>query len=192
MVVYMIISKTSRLTWASLREAAWTRICTSNKYTKSHRNFLLASCILGAFLAEVSCIRFFIVVCSFVMPSNCSNRFRIATRSWCNSSYFCGPLVAKGEETDLSRHGDDFPPSDNSSSRILFSAGGPAQCLLGGSKDMVLFSCVLQPGQRDLRLVGIINTKNTIIHGASESNDTTHEDTNEMWFLAMHNMHHIC
>ena len=126
MVVYKVISKTSRRTWASLREAAWTRICTSNKYTKSHRNFLLASCILGAFLAEVSCIRFFIVVCSFVMPSNCSNRFRMATRIWCNSSCFCGPLVAKGEETDLSWHGDYSPPSDNSSSRILFSAGGPA------------------------------------------------------------------
>ena len=49
--------------------------------------------------------------------------------------------------------------------------------LARGSEGMVLFFGVLQPGQRDLRLAGIINTVNTTTHGVSESNDTTHEVT---------------
>ena len=45
MVVYKVVSKTSRQAWASLREAAWMRVCMSNNYMKGQRNFRLAICI---------------------------------------------------------------------------------------------------------------------------------------------------
>ena len=132
--------------------------------------------VLGGFPAEISSIRFFIVVCSVVRLSNCMDRFRIASRSYCDSSCFCGPLSAEDEETDFFWHGGNSSLSENSSSRISFLTGGPAQCLLGTAKVWFCFG-VLQPGQRDLRLAGIINTRNTTTHGASEPTDTTHEVT---------------
>ena len=52
------------------------------------------------------------------------------------------------------------------------ATGGPAQCLLGAAKAWFFFG-VLQPGQRDLRLAGIINTKNTKIQQLTERANRT-------------------
>ena len=73
---------------------------------------------------------------SSVMPSKCRNRFRIASRSCCVSSCFCGPLSAEGKETDFPWHDDNSSPSDNSLSKILFLTG---TVFAWGSEGMVLF-----------------------------------------------------
>ena len=139
---------------------------------------------LGAFRAEISSIRFLIVVCSALMPSNCRDRFHIASRSCCNSSCFCGLLLAEGGETDVPWHGGNSLPTDNLLSRILFLTDGPAQCLLGAAKAWFRFG-VSQPGQRDLRLAGITNRKMQLTEWVSRTVRRTRLQ-NEMRFLTMY------
>ena len=131
---------------------------------------------------------------------------RVQNRSCCDSSCFCGPLSDEGEETDFPWQGGNSSPADNLSSRISAfvgrdekrallktpaweATGSPAQCLLGAAKAWFCFG-VLQPGQRDLRLAGIINTKNTKIQQLTERANRTIRHTrlqSEMRFLAMYN-----
>ena len=49
---------------------------------------------------------------------------RVQNRSCCDSSCFCGPLSAEGEETDFPWLGGNSSPADNSSSRISFLTSG--------------------------------------------------------------------
>ena len=61
----------------------------------------------------------------------------------------CEPPATGDEE--ISWHGENSSPSENSSSVMSCFTGGPAQCLPGAAKVWSFFGA-LQPGQRDERL----------------------------------------
>jgi len=115
--------------------------------------------VLEAFPVEISSIH-------SILPSKCRNRFCIASRNFCVSSCFCGPLLAEGKETDFPWHDGNSSLSDNSSSKILFLTG---TVFAQGSEGMVLFRRLAARAKRFA--LSRYNKCKKKTHEASEPND---------------------